>query len=64
MSKTIPVTLSDSQYKVLEKIASFEDESVREFSTGAVMGVLESFVEMYFDIHHPRRKEMLEAVRQ
>ena len=64
MGKTITVSLSDSQYKVLKKIAAFEDESVKQFSTGAVTGVLESFVDMYFDIHHPRRKEMMEAMRQ
>ena len=64
MSKTIPVTLSDSQYKALELLANLEGQKELEFTKSAVEGYLESLVDSYFYHGNPRREELMEAVRQ
>lgn len=62
MSKEITVTLSDSQYKVLKLVAAMLDERPEAFCKIAVERTLEGQVDYHFEIHHPRRKELMEAV--
>jgi hypothetical protein len=63
MTKTITVSLSDSQYMVLKLLAGLEGQTPLEFTTDAVEGSLKCFVDMYFYHGNPRREELMEALK-